>query len=203
MTASPLANGRHIVLTCLRLSFALTLILLVAAGCTRREAFPEESEDGPLDTEEAGPKYDGQLLAQVVFDEIDFIVSQQELMQPFIKEFGNGTVVNKVTIHKVQDNKEKPATYYLVGLGMHSGSFRSMALELDVSSDNSLYLSSKSIKHICEASSGCDFCFFTFEDNKIVGCQCSIRAAGYDCRHKVQEGNTLLQGTKLKNNRKD
>jgi hypothetical protein len=202
MTTSPFASGRHLMLTCLRLSLALTLILLVAAGCTRREAFPEESEDGPLDAE-AGPKYDGQLLAQVVFDEIDFIVPPQELMQPFIKEFGNGTVVNKVTIHKVQDNKKLPATYYLVGLGMHSGSFRSMALELDVTTDNSLYLSSKSLKHMCEASSGCDFCYFTFEDNKIVGCQCSIRAAGYDCRHKVQEGNNLLKGVRLKNSRPD
>ncbi|EJF09137.1 MULTISPECIES: hypothetical protein [Pontibacter] len=198
MTASPLANGRHLLLTCLRWSLALSLILLVAAGCTRREAFPEESEEEPLD-EEAGPKYDGQLLAQVVFDEIDFVVPQQELIQPFIKEFGNGTVVNKVTIHKVQDNKKLPATYYLVGLGIHNGSFRSMALELDVSSDNSLYLSSKSMKHICEATAGCDFCYFTFEDNRITGCQCSIRAAGYDCRHKVQEGNNLLQGVRLKN----
>jgi hypothetical protein len=189
-------------LTCLRLSLALTLILLVAAGCTRREAFPEESEDGPLDAE-AAPVYDGKLLAQVVFDSVDYIVPRQELMQPFIKEFGNGTVVDKVMIRKVQDNKKLPASYYLVGLGIRNGSFRSMALELDVTTDNSLYLSSKSLKHICEASSGCDFCYFTFEDNKITGCQCSIRAAGYDCRHRVQEGNTLLQGARLKNSRKD
>jgi hypothetical protein len=190
-------------LTCLRLSLALTLILLVAAGCTRREAFPEESEDGPLDAEEAEPKYDGQLLAQVVFDSVDYIVPQQELMQPFIKEFGNGTVVDKVMIRKVQDNKKLPASYYLVGLGIRNGSFRSMALELDVTSDKSLYLSSNSIKHMCEASSGCDFCYFSFEDNKITGCQCSIRAAGYDCRHRVQAGNTLLQGTRIKNNKRD
>ena len=198
MTPSPLANGRHLLQACLRWSLALTLILLVAVGCTRREAFPEESEEEPLD-QEAGPKYDGQLLAQVVLDEINFVVPQQELVQPFIKEFGNGTVVNKVTIHKVQDNKNLPATYYLVGLGIYNGSFRSMALELDVASDNSLYLSSKSVKHICEATAGCDFCYFNFVDNRITGCQCSIRAAGYDCRHKAQEGNTLLQGVRLKN----
>lgn len=202
MTASPLAKGQPLLLLCLRLSLAFTLIVLVAAGCTRREAFPEESEEEPLDAE-AGPKYDGQLLAQVVLDEINYVVPAQELMQPFIKEFGNGTVVNKVTIHKVQDNKKLPATYYLVGLGMHSGSFRSMALELDVSSDNSLYLSSKSMRHICEATTGCDFCYFTFEDNRIIGCQCSIRAAGYDCRHKVQEGNSLLKGVRLKGATRD
>ena len=73
---------------------------------------------------------DGVLLAQVVFDSVDYIVPKQELMQPFIKEFGNGTVVDRVMIRKVQDNKELPASYYLVGLGIRNGSFRSMALEL-------------------------------------------------------------------------
>ncbi|MBD1397161.1 hypothetical protein H9Q13_08300 [Pontibacter sp. JH31] len=202
MTTSPFAISRHIVLACLRLSLALTLILLVAAGCTRREAFPEESEEEPLDAD-AGPKYDGQLVAQVVFDSVDYIVPKQELMQPFIREFGNGTVVDRVMIRKVQDNKELPASYYLVGLGIRNGSFRSMALELDVASDNSLYLSSQSMKHMCEANAGCDFCYFTFADNKIVGCQCSVRAAGYNCTHKVQQSNTLLQGVRLNRNRQD
>jgi hypothetical protein len=202
MTTTPFASSRPIMLACLRPLLALTLILLVAAGCTRREAFPEESEEEPLDAD-AGPAYDGQLLAQVVFDSIDYIVPKQELMQPFIKEFGNGTVVDRVMIRKVQDNKKLPASYYLVGLGMRNGSFRSMALELDVASDNSLYLSSKSLKHMCEASAGCDFCYFSFVDNKIVGCQCSVRAAGYNCVHRVQEGNSLLKNTRLNRSRKD
>lgn len=189
------------VLACLRPLLALLLILLVAAGCTRRESFPQESEEGPTDAEATAPAYDGQLLAQVVFDSVDYIVPRQELMQPFIKEFGNGTVVDKVMIHKVQDNKKLPATYYLVGLGIRNGAFQSMALELDVTSDNSLYLSTKSMKHICQASAGCDFCYFTFEDNKITGCQCSTRAAGYNCTHRVQEGNNLLKGVRLKSSR--
>ncbi|WP_018479068.1 hypothetical protein [Pontibacter roseus] len=201
MTRKPFAGGRHLVLTCLRPLLALTLILLIAASCTRREAFPEESEEGPLDEEATGPVYDGQLLAQVVFDSVDYIVPKQELMQPFIKEFGNGTVVDRVLIHKVQDNKEIAPSFYLVGMGIRNGSFRSMALELDVTSDNSLYLSSKGTKHLCEASAGCDFCYFTFQDNKITGCQCSTRAAGYNCTHKTQQGNNLLKGVRLKSTR--
>lgn len=196
------AGSWHVVLTCLRPLLALALLVLLVTGCTRREAFPEESEEAPLDAE-APPVYDGQLLAQVVFDSVDYIVPRQELMQPFIKEFGNGTVVDKVMIRKVQDNKDIAASYYLVGLGIRNGSFRSMALELDVASDNSLYLSSKAGKHMCEASVGCEFCYFTFADNKIVGCQCSTRAAGYNCTHKFQEGNSLLKGARLNRNRVD
>ena len=202
MTNTSFASGRQLWLTSLRPLWALMLLVLIAAGCTRREAFPEESEGEPMEGE-ALPAYDGQLLAQVVFDSVDYIVPRQELMQPFIKEFGYGTVVDKVTIHKVQDNKDVAPSYYLVGLGIRNGAFRSMALELDVASDNSLYLSSKGGKHMCEASAGCDFCYFTFTDNKITGCQCSIRAAGYNCTHKFQEGNTLLKGVRLSNTRVD
>ncbi|WP_242927313.1 hypothetical protein [Pontibacter vulgaris] len=186
-----------------KLSFyVLSLLLLLAAACTRRESFPEESED-PVAAEGEMPveKYDGQLLAQVVFDSVDYIVPRQELMQPFIKEFGNGTVVDKVMIRKVQETKADKPAYYLVGLGIRNGSFQSMALELDVASDNSLYLSSKGSKHICQASHGCDFCYFTFVGNKIVGCECSSRVPGSNCEHKVSQQNALLKGVRLSNTR--
>ena len=187
---------------------AYVILLLLAAACTRRESFPEESEEGPLEAEagtegEAGPAYDGQLLAQVVFDSIDYIVKRQELLQPFIREFGDGTVVDKVMIRKVQDKKDAAPAYYLVGLGMRNGAFRSMALELDVTSDNSLYLSSKGAKHMCTASAGCGFCYFTFSGNKIVGCECDSRSPGNNCEHKVSETNHLLKGARLRNSRQD
>ncbi|MFD2247240.1 hypothetical protein [Pontibacter ruber] len=186
--------------------YALSLLLLLATACTRRESFPEESEEEPLEAGaegEAGPVYDGQLLAQVVFDSVDYIVPRQELLQPFIKEFGDGTVVDKVMIRKVQDKKDAAPAYYLVGLGMRNGAFRSMALELDVTSDNSLYLSSKGGKHMCTASAGCGFCYFTFSGNKIVGCECDSRVPGNNCEHKVSATNQLLKGARLSNQRQD
>ncbi|GAB3204189.1 hypothetical protein ABID22_002974 [Pontibacter aydingkolensis] len=180
--------------------FFMMLVLLLTTACTRREAFPEDSEE-PIEVaegEEAPAKYDGVLLAQVVFDSVDYIVDRKDLLQPFIKEFGDGTVVDKVMIRKVQETKADKPAYYLVGLGIRNGAFRSMALQLDIAADNSLYLSSKNPKFMCHAGPGCDFCYFTFAGNKITGCECSARAAGNNCAHKVSETNSLLSNSRLR-----
>lgn len=177
----------------------VVLLLLVASACTRRESFPEESDE-PLEVAEgeAAPvKYDGVLLAQVVQDSVHYIVSKEALLQPFIREFGDGTVVDKVMIRKVQEVEEDTAAYYLVGLGIRNGAFRSMALELDKASDNSLFLSSQGGKHMCQASIGCSFCYFTFSGNKITGCECSSRSTENTCVHKVAPTNGLLKNTRL------
>ncbi|WP_347158476.1 hypothetical protein [Pontibacter chitinilyticus] len=200
MSHLALSKRRLFTLAPPRLLFALVLLLLTAA-CTRRESIPEESQTDP--NEKPAERYDGKLLAQVVFDSVDYIVPRQELLQPFIREFGDGTVVDKVMIRKVQESKEDSAAYYLVGLGMRNGAFHSMALELDIASNNSLYLSSKSTKHICEAAPGCDFCYFTFSGNKVTGCECSSRAPGNNCVHKTSGTNELLKGVQLSNSRKD
>lgn len=128
-----------------------------------------------------------------MFDSVDYIVPTTQLMQPFIREFGDGTVVDKVMIRKVQETKEDEPAYYLVGLGMQNGAFRSMALELDLAADNSLYLSSNGAKHMCKSSAGCGFCYFTFSGNRITGCECSSRAPGNNCEHRFTEKNTLLK----------
>jgi len=187
-----------------KLFSAFALILLLAAACSGREAITDDSDLGPEEEGVEGvpvEQYDGKLLAQVVFDSVDYIVARQELMQPFIREFGDGTVVDQVIIRKVQETKEDEPAYYLVGLGIRNGAFRSMALTLDVSADNSLFLSSKGEKHICQASAGCNFCYFTFSGNKITGCECDSRAAGNNCSHKFAEGNNLLQDVQLPNQR--
>lgn len=181
------------------LFYTLMLVLFLASACTRRESFPEESQTDP--EEAPAERYDGQLLAQVVLDSVNYIVKQQELLQPFIREFGDGTVVDNVMIRKVQETKEDKPAYYLVGLGKRNGVFHSMALELDVASDNSLYLSSKGIKHTCHASPGCNFCYFSFSGNKITGCECSARVPGNDCVHRVNQQNELLKGVQLTNAR--
>lgn len=178
------------------------IVLLMTGACTRREAFPEESED-PEEMAEGesadSTTFEGQLLAQVVFDSIDYIVPPQDLLQPFIKEFGDGTVVDKVMIRKVQETKQDKAGYYLVGMGIRNGSYRAMALQLDVTSDNSLYLSSNSDKYICGATAGCSFCYFTFSGSQITGCECESRAPGNLCEQKSSTTNQLLKNTRLRN----
>lgn len=185
------------------LLFLLFAFVLGTSACSRREAIREESELSEEGEGEVPPApYDGKLLGQVVFDKVEYIVSRQELLQPFIREFGDGTVVDKVMIHKVQETKEDKPVYYLVALGMRSGSFRSMALELDQASDNALYLSSSGSKHMCQSGSGCGFCYFTFSGNKITGCECESREPGTNCSHKFSQSNSLLKDVRLSSERR-
>jgi hypothetical protein len=198
-TSPPSARFRQANLFCF-----LLLFLWLAASCSGREAFHDESGTIPEEEGEvpAAP-YDGKLLGQVIFDTVDYIVSRQELLQPFIKEFGDGTVVDQVMIRKVQETKDDQPAYYLVGLGMRNGAFRSMALELDLAADNSLYLSSSGSKHMCHAGAGCTFCYFTFSGNRITGCECESRSTASNCTHKFTQTNTLLKDVQLQNQRPD
>ncbi|MCJ8164636.1 hypothetical protein MKJ04_07245 [Pontibacter sp. E15-1] len=189
----------------------LCLYTIITAGlllgaCSGPGSISNDSDMELLDIDEGIEEvpalaYDGKLLAQVVFDSVDYIVARQELFQPFIREFGDGTVVSQVVIRKVQETQEDEPAYYLVGIGMLNGQFRSMALTLDRTSDNSLYLSSKGQKQICKASAGCNFCYFAFSGNKITGCECDTRNAGNTCTHVVAPNNNLLRDVKLKNHR--
>jgi hypothetical protein len=181
----------------LSLFYISLVFVLVASACTRREALPEESDVNLQDTDEVY-MYDGQLLAQAISDSIVYIVPKQELIRPFIKEFGDGTVITKVMIHRIQDTPNDSPGFYLVGLGMHNGGFRSMALSLDVAANDALYLSSSGTKHICKATTGCGFCYFTFEGNKIVGCECDKRGEGNNCEHVFNKTNQLLKGIRLR-----
>lgn len=197
MSENPLHTFKLRLHSSLSLFFFIAFIALVASACTRREALPEDSDMGMQDTEETY-MYDGQLLAQAISDSIVYVVDRQSLIQPFIREFGDGTVVNKVMIHRIQDTPNDTPGFYLVGLGMYNGSFRSMALSLDVAANNALYLSSRGTKHVCKASIGCGFCYFTFEGNKIVGCECDTKGEGSSCQHVFSKQNQLLRNVRLK-----
>ncbi|MCX2739851.1 hypothetical protein [Pontibacter anaerobius] len=202
MTTDKRSHSFGVTLNRGRLLYLLFFLLLASSACSTREFIQEESTVNPEDAEEVAEiPYDGKLLAQVVFDTVDYIVPTEQLMQPFIREFGDGTVVDKVMIRKVQETKEDEPAYYLVGLGMQNGAYRSMALELDLAADNSLYLSSKGARHICKSSAGCGFCYFTFSGNRITGCQCSSRAPGNNCEHRYSEGNTLLKDQAVRSSR--
>ncbi|RDV15887.1 hypothetical protein DXT99_07815 [Pontibacter diazotrophicus] len=203
MVKNNFARFRSALLSQTTLLFMLLLFVVATSACSRREAIREESELGEEGEGEVPvAPYDGRLLGQVVFDTVEYIVSREELLQPFIREFGDGTVVDQVMIRKVQETKTDTPAYYLVGLGMRSGAFRSMALELDVAADKSLYLSSSGSKHMCQSGAGCGFCYFTFSGNKITGCECESRAPGNNCTHKFSERNSLLKDVSLRSERR-
>ena len=174
------------------------MVVLMMAGtvaCSNKSALTEANEMPPAPTDEEAaavePVESGVLLANVIFDSIDYVLEHKQLMASFIKEFGDGTVVDKVMIKKIDDDKKHKPIFYLVGLGQNNGSFRSMALELEVASDNSLYLKSNGIKHTARAVN-CPFCFFNFEENEIMGVSCADTDGEFECVYTTTEANTYF-----------
>ncbi|KAA9332723.1 hypothetical protein [Adhaeribacter soli] len=176
--------------------YGLMAVLLAGLGfaCQREGNFPEVT-NMPVEQSESGEKKPiaaGILLGQMIFDSVAYEVPQEKMLQPFIKEFGDGTVVDVAMIKRVQATKKDKPYYYVVGIGQKNGDFRMMALELYASEDNSLYVTSKSRKYI-STSNDCDFCMFTYDKNVITGAECQSRDATTECTYAVEESNTFMR----------
>lgn len=133
------------------------------------------------------------LVASVVENKVQYKVPRQILMQQFSRQFGDGTVVDKALIRPIQNKvkpKEKPI-YYLVGMGLQNGMFRAMALPLELSTDNELYLSTTAARYVLEGR-GCQMCYFNFEDDKITGTVCEDNSGGGTCTLTVVDNNTFF-----------
>jgi hypothetical protein len=118
-------------------------------------------------------------------------VPRDQLAKAFIRQFGDGTTIDKTMVRKVQGKPKDPPMYYLVGLGLRNGMFRGMALPLTKSTGSELYLSSNATRYIISGVD-CPFCFFDFEHNDIVGSTCEENSGGNRCDLRVEETNTLF-----------
>ncbi|MET4105212.1 hypothetical protein [Hymenobacter sp. UYP22] len=181
----------------LRLALSpLPLALLVLGGMsaceTTKRGFPEVSTP-TTDTDEMRRKREvvSKQVAEVAEGKIRYIVPREQLSAAFTREFGDGTAIDKTIIRKVQETPKDKAVYYIVGMGLRNGMYRAMALPLQTSSDNSLYLPSNSARYIITGV-GCTFCFFNFEKNEIVGTTCEENTGGSRCDLRVESNNTFF-----------
>ncbi|MBC6989492.1 hypothetical protein [Hymenobacter sp. BT491] len=171
----------------------LWLATLTACETTKR-SFPEvNAPDDPNATSRHQLEATSKQIAQANDSDgkVKFIVPREQLSLAFIRQFNDGTVIDKTVIRKVQEGKEAPV-YYLVGMGLRDGMFRAMAIPLQTSTDNSLYLASNAARYIITGV-GCTFCFFNFEKNQIVGTTCEENTGGSSCDLRVVDNNNLFQ----------
>lgn len=175
---------------------ALGSFLLLAGleACeTTKRGFPEVSS--PTNDPDAASRRTleatSKQVAQVAEGKVEYIVPREQLAGAFTRQFGDGTVIDKTMIRKVQETPKDKAVYYLVGLGLKDGMYRAMAVPLQTSSDNSLYLSSAAARYIITGV-GCTFCFFNFEKNEIVGTTCEENTGGSRCDLTVEDHNTFF-----------
>lgn len=187
----------------MRFSRFLGLFLLLISGLgaglsscetTRRQHMPEVSSpaNDPSKVDQRQLESVSKLVAELSEGKTVYAVPKEQLIHNFIREFNDGTTVDKVTIRKVQEKPKDLPVYYLVGLGLKDGRFRGMAIALQHSTDNSLYLSSNTERYIIEGV-GCTFCFFNFEGNRITGTTCEENTGGSSCDLTVKDNNTFFR----------
>ena len=121
----------------------------------------------------------------------EYTTSRSELATAFIREFGDGTVIDKIQVRKAPVDAGGPVTYYIIGMGLRSGSFRAMALPLTSGGDDTYYLRPGAERYIL-SSVGCPACYFNFDNGRIVGAICSENAPGSHCDLKVEVNNSLF-----------
>ncbi len=146
----------------------LAAVLLAGAAAlpaceTTKKGFPESGSpsNDPNDPNRRKQETTSRLVATIGEKGlVQYRIPREQLAQGFNRQFGDGTSIDKTMVRKVQGGPKEPAFYYLVGLGLHNGMFRGMALPLKLTTDNELYLSSGAARYIITGVS-CTFCFST------------------------------------------
>ena len=121
----------------------------------------------------------------------EYMTPRSELARAFIRQFGDGTVVDKVQVRKAPGAAGAAVSYYLIGMGLRNGMFRAMALPLTGGGDNTFYLRPTAERYTITGV-GCPMCFFNFENGRIVGTSCNERLGGSNCDLKVDNNNSLF-----------
>ncbi|SMB98514.1 hypothetical protein SAMN00120144_3446 [Hymenobacter roseosalivarius DSM 11622] len=178
---------------------SLVVLLALLAACeTSRRGIPEINATDATDLERrqseiigADAHHNSTLVGRVIEGKVEYVVPQAQLATGFIRQFSDGTVIDKTSIRKVQGSPKDKAIYYLVGMGLRNGMYRAMAIPLETSTDNSLYLRSNAERYIV-TSVGCTFCYFSFEKSRITGTECEENTGGSRCDLEVEGNNSFF-----------
>lgn len=175
------------------LGFSLlsVLIMLLAMSCESTKQTTNEFGNPNRSKGESFTKPESRQIVHFTDSSTVYITSRSELATVFIRQFGDGTVVDNIQVRKAPAGPNEPVTYYLIGLGLRSGMFRAMALPLTSGGDNTYYLRPTAERYVLTAV-GCPACFFNFENGRIVGTSCSENSGGSRCDLKIESGNTLF-----------
>jgi hypothetical protein len=171
------------------------LVALLAMSCEMSK--PTTSEFGSPNRikGEVIAKPESRQIVHFTDSTTEYTTSRSELAKAFIRQFGDGTVIDKVQVRKAPVGPNEPVNYYLIGLGLRNGMFRAMALPLTSGGDNTYYLRPGAERYTL-TSVGCATCYFNFENGRIVGTTCSQNSGGSHCDLKVETNNTLFAATK-------
>jgi hypothetical protein len=163
-----------------------------AAGAASRPTLPDS-------TQAAKPVEQSVRIGYMLSRDMHYDIKPESLLKEFIAEFGDGTVIDRVSVSPIQDTPRDKPVYYLVGMGQFNGQFRAMALALyESADDHGLYLKPTASRHIAQGFN-CAFCYFRFSRGKVTGVECSEASTGTTerrCSFKVEPLNHFFVNAK-------
>lgn len=168
------------------------LVMLLAMSCESMK--PSANEYGSPNRMAKGAAIEAPESRRIVHftdSSTEYVTPRSELARAFIRQFNDGTVIDKVQVRKAPGQPGQAPSYYVIGMGLRNGMFRAMALPLSTGGDNNFYLRPNAERYTITGSN-CPMCFFNFENGRIVGTTCGERISGATCDLKVESNNTLF-----------
>ena len=169
------------------------LALLLMVGCESTKPAEYGSPNRTRGTAIEAPE--SRQIVHFTDSSTEYVTPRSELARAFIRQFNDGTVIDKVQVRKAPTEGGPAPVYYDIGMGLRNGQFRAMALPLNTGGDNTYFLRPNADRYTITGSN-CPMCFFNFENGRIVGTTCGERISGATCDLKVESNNFLFSKAK-------
>ncbi|MDJ0366639.1 hypothetical protein QMK33_15890 [Hymenobacter sp. H14-R3] len=125
---------------------------------------------------------------------VKYKLAQSVMAAALIRQFNDGTVIDRVQVRKAPGSDAVSPVYYLIGLGHNKGSYRAIALPLRATTDSTYYLAPSASRYVISGV-GCPSCYFDFEDGHIIGTTCDDNSGGSSCTMQILPANQVFAKT--------
>lgn len=172
------------------------LLLLSSCETTRRRETSDPTREAQRLSDAAGASLSGSASSRQIMQldgqgTVKYKLAQSVMAAALIRQFHDGTVIDRIMVRKAPGSEEKQPVYYLIGLGHNNGSYRAIALPLRGTDDSTYYLTPTASRYVISGV-GCPSCYFDFEDGHIIGTTCDDNSGGSSCTMKVLEANQVF-----------
>jgi hypothetical protein len=172
------------------------LLMLSSCETTRRRESSDPTREAQRLSDAAGASLSGSASSHQIMHldnkgAVKYKLSQAVMAAALIRQFNDGTVIDRIMVRKAPGSEATQPVYYLIGMGHNNGTYRAMALPLRGTDDSTYYLTPNASRYVISGV-GCPSCYFDFEDGHIVGTTCDDNSGGSSCTMKVLEANELF-----------
>jgi hypothetical protein len=177
-----------------------SLLLLSSCETTRRREASDPTREAQRLSDAAGASLSGSASSRQIMQldgkgAVKYKLAQSVMAAALIRQFHDGTVIDRIMVRKAPGSEAAQPVYYLIGLGHNNGSYRAIALPLRGTDDSTYYLTPNASRYVISGV-GCPSCYFDFEDGHIIGTTCDDNSGGSSCTMKVLEANQVFVATR-------